>query len=264
MENQMENSPGAKLARKRIFEGEFSIIGAPQWGFERWGFKQIKKARHPLNPHLLHPHLRHSKIIWAIFDPFSGWGWFSVWFSIFPYFLWGHFPFHTARRDPKIFDPSIPPEELLGPSGPKLETELKMSSWGLLAPGPRKLKSESKKRQKVEISTLSAFVIFFRLWFQLFGELIFNSVSNFGPEGPKSSSGGINQSRFLGRGCEEALFSEKRGFQWKGGRRFSELGFGKDFYRKGNSVKRSGRFSEPPDSEKWKVAVLIPFPKISS
>ena len=27
-------------------------------------------------------------------------------------------------------------------------------------------------------------------------------------------------------------------------------GFGKDFYRKGNSVKRSGPFSEPPDSEK--------------
>ena len=26
-------------------------------------------------------------------------------------------------------------------------------------------------------------------------------------------------------------------------------GFGKDFYRKGNSVKRSGPFSEPPDSE---------------
>ena len=25
-------------------------------------------------------------------------------------------------------DPSIPPEEFLGPSGPKLETELKMSS----------------------------------------------------------------------------------------------------------------------------------------
>ena len=24
---------------------------------------------------------------------------------------------------------------------------------------------------------------------------------------------------------------------------------GKDFYRKGNSVKRSGPFSEPPDSE---------------
>ena len=39
-------------------------------------------------------------------------------------------------------------------------------------------------------------------------------------------------------------------------------GFGKDFYRTGNAVKRSGRFSEPPDSENWKVAVLIPFPKI--
>ena len=29
-------------------------------------------------------------------------------------------------------------------------------------------------------------------------------------------------------------------------------------------MKRSGPFSEPPDSENWKVAVLIPFPKISS
>ena len=27
-------------------------------------------------------------------------------------------------------------------------------------------------------------------------------------------------------------------------------GFGKDFYRKGNSVKRFGPFIEPPDSEK--------------
>ena len=26
-------------------------------------------------------------------------------------------------------------------------------------------------------------------------------------------------------------------------------GFGKDFYRQGNSMKRSGPFSEPPDSE---------------
>ena len=40
--------------------------------------------------------------------------------------------------------------------------------------------------------------------------------------------------------------------------------FGKDFYRKGNSVKRSGPFSEPPDSENRKVAVQIHFPKISS
>ena len=34
----------------------------------------------------------------------------------------------------------------------------------------------------------------------------------------------INQSRLLARGCDEALFSEKRSFQWKGGRQFSESG----------------------------------------
>ena len=36
-------------------------------------------------------------------------------------------------------------------------------------------------------------------------------------------------------------------------------GFGKDFDRGGNSVKRFGPCIEPPDSENWKVA-----PKISS
>ena len=41
-------------------------------------------------------------------------------------------------------------------------------------------------------------------------------------------------------------------------------GFGNDFYRKGNSVKSAGPFSGPPDSDNSKVAVLIPFPKISS
>ena len=40
--------------------------------------------------------------------------------------------------------------------------------------------------------------------------------------------------------------------------------FGKDFYRKGNAVKRFGPFTEPPGPENRKVAVLIPFPKISS
>ena len=72
------------------------------------------------------------------------------------------------------------------------------------------------------------------------------------------------RSRFLGRGSDEALFSEKRGFQWEGGRDSVNEGFGKDFYRKGNSVKRSGPLSELPDFENWKVAVLIHFPKISS
>ena len=39
-------------------------------------------------------------------------------------------------------------------------------------------------------------------------------------------------------------FSVKRG----GGNSVNE-GFGEDFYRKGNSVKMSGPFTEPPDSE---------------
>ena len=71
----------------------------------------------------------------------------------------------------------------------------------------------------------------------------------------------VFRSRFLGRGSDEALFSEKKGFQWRGGRDSVNEGFGKDFYRKGNSVKRSGPFSEPPDSENWKVADQIHFPK---
>ena len=61
---------------------------------------------------------------------------------------------------------------------------------------------------------------------------------------------GSNRSRFLGRGCDEALFSKKEDFSLKR-EAFSEFeGFGKDFFnRKGTSVKRSGQFSEPPDSE---------------
>ena len=70
----------------------------------------------------------------------------------------------------------------------------------------------------------------------------------------------------MGRACCEALFSEKKSgfFSEKGGGNSVNQGFGKDFYRKGNSVKRFGPFPEPPDSENRKVAVLIPFPKISS
>ena len=68
-------------------------------------------------------------------------------------------------------------------------------------------------------------------------------------------------SRILGRGCDEALlFSEKKGgFQWKGGRQFRRKGgFGKDFYRKGNSVKRFGPFTEPPGL--WKLKSCCPHP----
>ena len=73
------------------------------------------------------------------------------------------------------------------------------------------------------------------------------------------------RSRRLGRGFDEALFSEKKGvFSEKWGRHSVNEEFGKDFYKKRNSVKRSGPFNEPPDSESGKVAVLIPFRKISS
>ena len=55
----------------------------------------------------------------------------------------------------------------------------------------------------------------------------------------------------MGRGCDEALFSEKNKwlFSGKGGGNSVNEGFSRDFFRKGNSGKSSGSFSEPPDSE---------------
>ena len=44
-------------------------------------------------------------------------------------------------------------------------------------------------------------------------------------------------------------FSDKKGFfSEKGGGDSVNQGFVKDFYRKGNSVKKFGPFIEPPDS----------------
>ena len=69
----------------------------------------------------------------------------------------------------------------------------------------------------------------------------------------------------FGKGMRRSTFQWKKGiFSEKEGGNSVNRGFGKDFYRKGNSVKRFGPFTELPDSENWKVAVLIPFPKISS
>ena len=42
---------------------------------------------------------------------------------------------------------------------------------------------------------------------------------------------------------------EKGFFSEKGGGNSANEGFGKDFYRKGNPVKRFGPFAEPRDSE---------------
>ena len=75
----------------------------------------------------------------------------------------------------------------------------------------------------------------------------------------------LSLSRFLGRGCNEALFSKERAFQWKGGRQFSEWG-GLVRISTGKAIQWRG----PGDSvnrrtlKTEKVAVLIPFPKISS
>ena len=53
-------------------------------------------------------------------------------------------------------------------------------------------------------------------------------------------------------------------FHWTRARHSVNEGFGKEFHRKGNSVKRLGPFSELQDSENWEVAVLITFPKLHS
>ena len=66
----------------------------------------------------------------------------------------------------------------------------------------------------------------------------------------RNSTANCYQSRFVVEGDATKHFSVKKGlFSEKGGGNSVNEGFGKDFYRKGNSVKRSGPFSEPPDSE---------------
>ena len=45
-----------------------------------------------------------------------------------------------------------------------------------------------------------------------------------------------------------SMTKNQKGFQCKRARHSVNEGFGKDFYRKGKSVKRSRPFSEPPDS----------------
>ena len=90
------------------------------------------------------------------------------------------------------------------------------------------------------------------------------------PPEPKTGTGRTvlppNRSRTEPNRGHPALFSEKKKtfFSEKGGGNSVNEGLGKDFYRKGNSVKRSGPVSEPPDSENCKVAVLIPFNRNSA
>ena len=88
----------------------------------------------------------------------------------------------------------------MGPLGPKFETELKMSSRGLVAPGSKEVKIRVEKESKS--GNLNSFSTFFHSFSTLIltfwtrpRELIFNSVSNFGPEGPKNSSGANERSQ---------------------------------------------------------------------
>ena len=53
-------------------------------------------------------------------------------------------------------------------------------------------------------------------------------------------------------------------FSEKGGGNSVNQGFGKDFYRKGNSVKRFGPFTEPPDSQTEKLLSYSPSRKSAS
>ena len=63
-------------------------------------------------------------------------------------------------------------------------------------------------------------------------------------------------SRFLGCGCDESLVSEKKkGSSVKREEAIQWIRGLVRIYSKGTSVKRFGPFTEPPDSENWKVAL---------
>ena len=61
----------------------------------------------------------------------------------------------------------------------------------------------------------------------------------------------LRTKNFTDTGIFSELFSEKKKgvFSEKGGGNSVNQGLAKDFYRKGNSVKRFVPFTEPPDSE---------------
>ena len=68
-----------------------------------------------------------------------------------------------------------------------------------------------------------------------------------------------NSEPIFGKGMRRSTFQWKKGvFSEKGGGISVNQGFGKDFYRKSNSVKSFGPFTELPDSENWKVAASSP------
>ena len=70
----------------------------------------------------------------------------------------------------------------------------------------------------------------------------------------------ILRSRFWEGDATKHFSVKRKGFSVKGGGHSVNEGFGKDFYRKGSSVKRSGPFNEAPDP-KLKSCCLHPLPE---
>ena len=115
-------------------------------------------------------------------------------------------------------EPSIPQEEFLGPSGPKLETELKMSSRSLLAPGPKKLTHSRKRVKKVEkelkfplfdsLSTL--FLTFWAPGPEGPGNSFSTLVPTLGPKGQKLLWGGLRGRKTLGLAGAGGLMTPPR------------------------------------------------------
>ena len=60
---------------------------------------------------------------------------------------------------------------------------------------------------------------------------------------------GVIEAAFWEADARKHFSVKKRVFSEKGGGNSVNEGLGKDFHRKGNSVKRFGPFTEPPDSE---------------
>ena len=99
--------------------------------------------------------------------------------------------------------PFHPPRGVLGPFGPRVgNRSWKWVRGAFRFQGPKSLKKSRKRVKKVEKSWNFHFWLFFDSVFHFLDprarrplELIFNSVSNFGPEGPKNSSGGMEGSQ---------------------------------------------------------------------
>ena len=115
--------------------------------------------------------------------------------------------------------------------GPKPRKSLKKVSRGLWPRDPPRVWKKSRKSlESLEKVSKRSRKTFSRLFPDSAGRLFSDFFGVSGPEGPRdpckwsTGSQDLNWGRspFLGRGCDEALFSEKKGFSVKRGEAFSE------------------------------------------